>query len=277
MLFLISCDDLSNSKILYTSGSLEINESRPYSTIIDSFIAIAQYYELAYVINYKAINNIEHGFFNYYYRDFPKDTIYSGIIGKLSIYRTKNYSSKGNNTTDISYTMDYGNQYIEKTTADTISGQLEFIYKDDQMDYIFEQAHFKNFIINNNTINGVYSCDYSGYRSWASREVKDSTFSDTIFTRDQSQIIIQHKFRTSTQKIKSLNKSSETNSRAITFIISYNVPVAIPTNYPYIVKGEIIIESAGKKCIVNFGNGENNNDAILSFDGKSYPLKLKHP
>ena len=216
-LFLMTSCDSPKSNTDTTSGTLQLSNWNKDTTIVDSLISIAQYYGIAHVINSRAVVNIDKRFKKTPYIEGPTLGNYAGLNGILCI--------NADTISHVGYLFDYESAFVEKINSDTLSGQVHVINSSTSGvgingDHCYSQM--RNFVINNNIINGIYET-HKNYGSVSGFGTSYS-YSDTIITRNQSQITIMYSSRTidSPSLIKPIeNHIGESNPKKVSFFITY--------------------------------------------------------
>lgn len=225
--------------------------------IIDPMISIAQDYAFSEVVNSKLWYYV-----SYDYNNLP--TLVKGQLGNIII---RNDSSNWWNGQNYYYSIDFGMAYVSLgNTADTLKGTVVLCYTAVEMPGTHSYTYnckYKNFYLNKNKISGIldHCSGYSnGYIPYSS-----TLYSDTL-TRasDGGNIIVD----------KTTSNLSGTSSTGISFSVTELEALSIPTDYPYITKGRVQIETDSKKFMIDFGSGAKDDQATLIYEGINIPFTL---
>lgn len=227
--------------------------------IIDPMISIAQDYAFSEVVNSKL----------WYYVSYDYDSLPTLVKGQLgNIIIRKDSSNYLNGWENYFYSIDFGMAYVSLgNTADTLKGTVDLCYTEVIMiagihTYTYN-CKYKNFYLNKNKINGILN-HLSG-SSNASGSYSYALYSDTLTrSSDGGNIIVN----------KTESNLSDISSRGISFSVTELEALSILSDYTYITKGRVQIETDSKKFIIDFGNGAKDNKATLIYEGINTPFTL---
>jgi hypothetical protein len=177
------------------------------------------------------------------------------------------------------YTIDYGTTGYINRRGNTLKGVIKVKTFGSAVPLSLTRVlTFANFSINGNQISGKKTVSI-GLNS--SNQLQWSIVANDSITKTDKTLILWKSTRT-----RALNPSDSTfvingsssgvSAAGNAYTDSITSPLILKLNYPFFVKGTVVLKSETKTVTVDYGDGTEDNKATVTIDGKSHDITLKY-
>jgi len=186
-------------------------------------------------------------------------------------------------------TIDFGTGFTGKR-GNVLKGKLIVVISDKMWKANSSKTiTFNNFYVNDNKVSGSKTVTYKGLTT-TKHSYWTISVNDTINRKDGATVTwISERTRelvdnNSTPLIWADDKYSITGvssgvnakGKAYSMVIDSNNPLIIYNNYPHFVQGIVTVTSETRTATFNYGNGEKDNLATVTINGKTKEISLKN-